>query len=89
MAASPPAVPLKEWTSSHCRVLAEVPQLSKMLEIIKGDEHYLGITAVVTVAMQAFFFAVAYTFQFDKASFSAHVGVARSERELMLLSMKN
>lgn len=31
-----------------------------MVQIIPGDEHYLGITAVVTVVMQLLFFAVAY-----------------------------
>jgi len=39
-----------------------------MLTIIPGDNHYLAITAVVTVAMQLFFFGIAYTLQFDKVT---------------------
>lgn len=30
------------------------------------DNYYLGITAIVTVAYQLFFFAIAYSFKFDK-----------------------
>lgn len=30
------------------------------------DDYYLGITAIVTVAYQLVFFAVAFTFKFDK-----------------------
>ncbi|KAL3958967.1 hypothetical protein ACCO45_007129 [Purpureocillium lilacinum] len=30
------------------------------------DDYYLGITAIVTVGYQLFFFAIAYTFKFDK-----------------------
>ncbi len=30
------------------------------------DDFYLGITAIVTVGYQLFFFAIAYTFKFDK-----------------------
>lgn len=38
------------------------------LTIIPNDDHYLAITGIVTVAMQLFFFAIAYTFQFDKVT---------------------
>lgn len=37
-----------------------------MLTILPGDEHYLGITGLVTVLMQATCFLIAYTFQIDK-----------------------
>ena len=30
------------------------------------DGYYLGITALVTVAYQLFFFAIAFTMKFDK-----------------------
>lgn len=30
------------------------------------DDYYLGITAIITVAYQLFFFAIAFTFKFDK-----------------------
>ena len=30
------------------------------------DNYYLAITAIVTVAYQLFFFAIAFTFKFDK-----------------------
>lgn len=32
------------------------------------DDNYLGITAIITVSMQLFFFFIAYTFQFDKVT---------------------
>lgn len=32
------------------------------------DEHYFALCAIVTVVMQLAFFAVAYTFKFDKVS---------------------
>ncbi|GAX74947.1 hypothetical protein CEUSTIGMA_g2393.t1 [Chlamydomonas eustigma] len=36
------------------------------ITIIPGDNHYLAITGIVTIAMQLFCFAVAYLLQFDK-----------------------
>lgn len=30
------------------------------------DDYYLGITAIITVGYQLFFFAIAYTCKFDK-----------------------
>lgn len=30
------------------------------------DDYYLGITAIITVAYQLFFFAIAFSFKFDK-----------------------
>lgn len=30
------------------------------------DDYYLAITAIITVAYQLFFFAIAFTFKFDK-----------------------
>ena len=39
-----------------------------MLTILPGDEHYLGITGLVTVLMQATCFLIAYGFQIDKVS---------------------
>jgi hypothetical protein len=32
------------------------------------DPYYMGITALVTIAQQLFFFVIAAYFQFDKAS---------------------
>jgi hypothetical protein len=36
------------------------------ITIIPGDNHYLVITGIVTIALQLFCFAVAYLLQFDK-----------------------
>lgn len=30
------------------------------------DDYYLAITAIITVGYQLFFFAIAFTFKFDK-----------------------
>lgn len=38
----------------------------KMLTILPIDDRYLGITALLTVLMQLFFFFIAYGCQFDK-----------------------
>ena len=32
------------------------------------DNYYLGITAIVTVAFQLFFFFIAFAFKFDKVT---------------------
>jgi steroid 5-alpha reductase family enzyme len=41
---------------------------SSSLSVIPGDDHNLLLTAVVTVAMQLAFFAVAFLLQFDKVT---------------------
>ena len=38
------------------------------LTIIPGDNHYLAITGILTIAMQLLCFAVAYILQFDKVT---------------------
>ncbi|EDQ92234.1 uncharacterized protein MONBRDRAFT_14354 [Monosiga brevicollis MX1] len=37
-------------------------------DVLPGDTHFLGLTALVTVGYQLVFFAVAYTFKFDKVT---------------------
>lgn len=36
------------------------------------DDYYLAITAIITVAYQLFFFAIAFTFKFDKLTGPSH-----------------
>lgn len=38
------------------------------MSVISGDTYELGLTAIITVVMQLFFFAIAYWFQFDKVT---------------------
>lgn len=35
------------------------------------DDYYLAITAIITVGYQLFFFAIAFTFKFDKLTGSS------------------
>eukprot|EP00045_Choanoeca_perplexa_P003048 m.28431 g.28431 ORF g.28431 m.28431 type:complete len:335 (+) comp11836_c0_seq1:172-1176(+) len=37
-------------------------------ETINGDDHYLLLTAVITIGFQLVFFAIAFTFKFDKVT---------------------
>lgn len=40
----------------------------KAASFIAGDDHNLAITGLVTIGMQLFFFAIAYTLNFDKVT---------------------
>jgi hypothetical protein len=40
--------------------------MASPVTIIPGDDHYLAITAILTVVMQLLCFAIAYVLQFDK-----------------------
>jgi hypothetical protein len=43
------------------------------------DEYYLGLTAIITVVYQLFFFSIAYSLQFDKLTGECIASLATDE----------